>query len=48
MYLMLATMFACLLVGLIAPRMDRREQFAIAVLAVAMTSLYLAFPYRFT
>jgi hypothetical protein len=48
MYLMLATMFACLLVGLFAPKIGHRAQAIVAILAAAMTTLYLLFPYRFT
>ena len=40
MNLMLAVIFVCIALGLLAPRIGRREQLAVVVIAVAMTSLY--------
>ena len=41
MNLMLAFMFVCVALGLLARQVGRREQLAIAMLATAMTGLYL-------
>jgi hypothetical protein len=44
---MLVLFFACVGVGLLAPRFGRREQLGIAALAGALTALYYLAPYRF-
>ena len=40
MNLMLAVIFVCIVLGLLAPRIGTREQLAVGVIAVAMTCLY--------
>ena len=40
MNLMLTTIFLCVAVGLLSPRFGRREQWAIAIIATVMTTLY--------
>jgi hypothetical protein len=47
MNLMLMIIFLCVGLGLLAPRLGRREHIAIGLLAVAMTALYYLFPDRF-
>jgi len=37
---MLAVIFVCIVLGLWAPRIGRREQLTVGVVAVAMTCLY--------
>jgi hypothetical protein len=41
MNLMLAVIFLCIVLGLLAPRLGAREHLAVAALATAMTALYL-------
>lgn len=40
MNLMLAVIFVCIAIGLLAPRIGMREQLTVSVIAVAMTCLY--------
>ncbi len=40
MNLMLAVIFLCVAIGLLAPRIGRREQAGVVLLAVIMTALY--------
>ena len=42
MTLMLAVIFLCVALGLVAPRFGARENLAVAVLAALMSALYLA------
>jgi hypothetical protein len=48
MNLMLAAIFASIGLGLVARRLGRRENLALACIAVVMTTLYCIFPWRFT
>ena len=41
MNLMLAVIFVCIALGLLAPRIGTREQLAVGAIAVSMTCLYL-------
>lgn len=47
MNLMLVVILLCLLLGLLAPRLGRRETIVIGALATGMTALYYFFSYRF-
>ena len=47
MYLMLALLLLCLLIGLWAPRFGRRESLAVALLATVTTALYYFLAHRF-
>ena len=47
MMLMLAVIFLCIAIGLLAPRFGTREHLAIAFLATTMTALYLFLAERF-
>ena len=47
MSLQLLMIFACVAVGLFAPRFGARQQIVVAALATAMTALYLIFGARF-
>ena len=44
---MLAAIIVCVSLGLLAPRLGRREQLGLAGLAVLVTALYAAMPQRF-
>ncbi len=41
MNLMLTVIFLCVVLGLVAPRLGKREHLAIVILATVMTGLYL-------
>jgi hypothetical protein len=47
MNLMLAVLFVCVGLGLLAPRFGRRENLAVVALATVMSLLYLFQGYRF-
>jgi len=47
MNLMLLVILACVILGLWAPRLGRREQLAIGLVATTMTALYFFFSARF-
>ena len=47
MNLLLAALFGCLVIGLVAPRLSHRAQLAIAGIGVLTTALYFVFPLRF-
>lgn len=47
MNLMLAVIFLCITLGLLARRIGAREQLAIVAVAVTMTGIYYVFARRF-
>jgi hypothetical protein len=47
MNLLLAVFAACLVIGLVSPRLGDRAQFAIATVGAIATALYFMFPLRF-
>jgi hypothetical protein len=46
MALMLAVIFACIVVGLVSPRLGRLQWLVVTLFGIAMTSLYYLFPGR--
>ena len=47
MMLMLAVIFLCVALGLLAPRLGVREHLIVAFIAMLMTALYFFFDTRF-
>lgn len=47
MMLMLAVIFVCVALGLLAPRVGAREQMTVVLIATTMTALYYFFGARF-
>lgn len=47
MNLLMAVFFSSLVIGLVAPRLGRRAQLAVASVGVLATAIYFVFPLRF-